>query len=247
MAVNMRLEEQGEIKVPSLPKFRDFIDHLECKRKEKIFIEVMYLTGSRVSELCCKVIPWETLHQSTRAYGSLLNYEFTEFRDSKGTPIKLLLLRLGVAKHKVKVETVQNTQNEAGVSQIQKVRTRYVPIPCTKQIEPWSEGILRWISEKRELKFDFTRRTALNIIKKNLKELDPKIHCHSLRHYRVNHLMMYYGFDPTEISSFVGWSLKTTYGSIGQAVSSNVDFYSHLSWKSFVGKMLTPLNEIYDR
>jgi hypothetical protein len=280
----MILEEESQREVPSIAKFRDCVDHLKCKDKEKAFIETAYLTGSRVSELCSKVIPWELQHQRTRPYGSLLNWEFTEVKDSKGTLTKLLLLKLAVAKHRLKVENAQaenaesqnsqaaqnqNRQNvQAAVSdstsaqtlqqtqqgqsqqapqvpQVLKVRMRVVPVPINREMEPWAEDILRYIQRKKgRLEFPFTRRTGLEIVKRNLKELDASVHTHSLRHWRIHHLLTCYDFTPVEVSTFVGWSLRTA---LGRNVSSNLDLYSHLTWKDFVGKLLTPLSTIYER
>jgi hypothetical protein len=114
----MVLEEQHQIRVPSLAKFRDAVDHLSCSKRDRIFIIVMYLTGARCSELVTRVVPWEINHSSTKPYGTLLNWELTNYKKSDGDIVKILLLKLGVAKHKVKKEEdVRPSQNTTEVCQ----------------------------------------------------------------------------------------------------------------------------------
>jgi hypothetical protein len=50
-----------------------------------------------------------------------------------------------------------------------------------------------------------------------------------LRHLRATHLVMHYGFTPQELYAFIGWKLP------GMA-----DIYVHLSWESYIDKLLVP-------
>jgi len=125
---------------------------------------------------------------------------------------------------------------------------KYVPIVCDPRAEPWCIDILKWIQayKAREdaLRFDCCEMTVQNIVKKNLRQLDPKIHPHLLRHYRITHLIKAYDFTPYQITAFTGWSMKSTFQQMGVQASSNIDIYAHLQWKDYIDKLLVPLEEI---
>ena len=57
-------------------------------------------------------------------------------------------------------------------------------------------------------------------------------------------LITNYGFSPYDLTSFTGWSIGSTFGALGIKASSNIDVYSHLSWKSYIDKLALPLNEV---
>lgn len=233
------LGEQKPLEVPRIQDVREAIDRVVCSPRDKIILKVTYLTAARASEVVSKVVPWEVAHHSTKPYGSLTSFTFENFKRTNGDVVKILLLKMGVGKHRIKLD--DSTPNE---QRVQKVVVRQVPIPCDLKFEPWTIDLLKWIREYKELRFAITRRTLHNIVKTNLRGLDPTIHAHSLRHYRITHLIRDYGFDPFQVSTFVGWSLRSAASNMGKAASPNLDIYAHLAWREYVEKMLVPLDKL---
>lgn len=252
------LEEEQQIKVPELKEWRDVVDHMKCAtKKEEIFIKLMYLTAARTSELLTEVTPFQLKNNKTKPYGSLLEWQLTDYKKRDGKSIKLLLIKMAVAKKKMKKTKPEEqpqpeTQTEADVTPQTlrlKVRMKIIPIPCGDiSVEPWSIDIIRWINAHKgspeALRFNFVEMTAQNIIKRNLSNMFPSIHPHLLRHFRVTHLIQNYNFTPYQLTAFTGWSLKSTFGSMGISASSNLDIYSHLVWKDYIDKLLVPLSEV---
>lgn len=232
------MEEKEQTIVPEMGMFRTFLDRLKCPMSEKVFLELSYLLAARRSELCTKVTPWESEHQTTKPYGVMLSWELQNYVKPDGQSIKLLLIKSAIAKQKKK------QKDEEAAPQTLKVKTKIVPIICHPDYEPFCIDLLKWIAKKKKLQFNFTGQTASNIVKRNLRRLDPRIHHHSLRHYRINHLIRNYNFNPYQISAYVGWSLKGVFGSMGMAASSNLDIYSHLSWQDYLPKLMVPIKSV---
>jgi len=267
------LQEEDQFYVPEIHKFRDFVDQQsKCwRRKDGIFIKVLYLLGARASELLTKVTPWQTTHHKSKPYGLLVSWEIATYRKADGKAIKILLIKSAVAKRmkrkkdQDKIEGMflrepwedsnqgqENLETSPQASpQVQKVKMKVVPIVCDPAAEPWSHDILMWIYDQKvgkgraeALRFHFTEMTAQNIVKKCLREFDPKIHPHSLRHYRITHLINGYNLSPYQITAFMGWSIKSTAAQMGITASSNIDIYSHLTWKDYIDKLLIPILEV---
>jgi len=241
------LEEEQQIQVPQMQTFRDFVDHVKFKkRRDEIYIKLTYLLASRASELLTKVTPYMTKNNMTKPYGLLLKWEIQNYKKPDGNSIKLLLVKSAIAKRK---KRMKGQPSQKGQAVTVKVKTRITPIILDPQAEPWCLSVLKWLTNKKEnteakLSFDFVEMTAQNLVRKYLRRLDPKIHPHLLRHYRINHLIRNYNFSPYQISAYVGWSLKGVFGSMGMASSSNLDIYSHLSWQDYVDKLTVPLQSV---
>lgn len=256
------IEPEQQVEVPSVHEFRAWFDRLKCPLREKVLLELLYLTASRESEICKKVLKWEVEHSKALPYGELFLAELQKYQMPNGEVIPILLLRLGVAKHRVKEEkilrgsTEEISQNSEAVSQIKyQVKVRYVPIPLKIDLEPWALDILKFLQKGRIEKtnsgkviyypeFDCTRRTIYNIVRRNLAIFEPKIHPHLLRHYRTSHLLQAYNFSPLELTSFVGWSIQTTSKQLGMPSSAMLDVYAHLQWRDYIQKLLVPLSEV---
>ena len=72
--------------------------------------------------------------------------------------------------------------------------------------------------------------------KKLKREIDAhfrSFNLHAGRHIRASDLVVYYGFVGADLSAFAGWKLSTAMG-----VSSSVDRYVTLNWRSYFGKLL---------
>jgi len=266
----MLLQAEEEIYVPPIHLFRDFVNEQSkyWRKKDEIFIKLTYLLGSRASELLTKVTPWQASHNKTKPYGKLLSWEFATYRKADGKAIKILLIKSAIAKRMKRKKKEQDSNIEAifqhetwDPSQVQensetsplvqKVKMKVVPIVCDIAAEPWCLDILKWIRDQKTekarveaLKFNFCEMTAQNIVKKCLRQLDPKIHPHTLRHYRVTHLIRSYGFNPYQVTAFFGWSLKSVVAKMGITASSNVGIYAHLVWKDYIDLLLVPISEV---
>ena len=132
------------------------------------------------------------------------------------------------------------------------VHLRYVALPCSINYEPWIVGILKWqqTHSTENLSFAITRRTFYRIYREALKDILPPIHPHGkdsmknpLRHIRISHLLEYYGLTPYELNAYTGWSLAGIFSQLGQAVSGNLELYSHLSWRMYVPKLCVPMSK----
>jgi hypothetical protein len=251
------LEEEAEVYVPAVKVFRDYIDHHPWKKKEEILVKTLYLLGSRACEVILKVTPYMLNHNMSKPYGQLLKWEFATYRKADEKEVKLLLVRAAVAKRKREKkgadeeETSPNQEITPATTLEQqpfKVPMRTVPIVCDPVAEPWCIDIVKWLQAQKgredALRFNCTEMTVQNIVKKNLRDLDPNIHPHLLRHYRITHLIKAYDFTPYQITAFTGWSIKSTFGKMGIQASSNIDIYSHLKWQDYIDKLLVPLPEV---
>jgi len=263
------LEAEEEIKVPSMQEFRGFVDQQSqyWRKRDEIYVKLSYLLASRASELLCKVTPYMLQHNMTKPYGKLLQYDVASYKKFDGKTVRILLVKSAVAKkHKTQrkaeplssnelsgqaVQTEEsNSETSPQVSpQVQKVKMKIVPIVCDPDAEPWCVDILKWIQFRKgipnALSFDMCEMTAQNIVKKTLSQLNPKIHPHLLRHYRVTHLRKNYRFDPYELSAFTGWSIQSSFAQKGQITSSMVDRYVHTDWTEYVEKLLIPIQDAY--
>lgn len=126
-----------------------------------------------------------------------------------------------------------------------KLCFKTVGIPLNPKYEPWSLEILKYIRREGLLKFYITDRAVRKIVAKYLKPLlGWEFSAHKLKHARVTHLITYYNFDPYEVSSYAGWSLKTVLSGIGLAGSPMLDVYAHLTWRKYFPKLLVPLEDL---
>lgn len=129
-----------------------------------------------------------------------------------------------------------------------KVTVRVVGLPILPLYEPWTLALTRWIQKHHKLSFDLTRRRFTQILRENLSSILPKIDKRNrrnpLRHWRINHLLEYYHFDPMELTNYVGWSISSTYRQTGIPVSSNLDDYIHFRWQAYFPKLLKPIAKL---
>jgi len=129
-----------------------------------------------------------------------------------------------------------------------RIHYKAVALPCTTVCEPWTLDLLRYLKEVEmdHLSFNLTRERLRQIYRENLKDILPPPHKRMLknilRHYRISHLVEYYGFNAAQVTNYVGWTFKYAFGQLGVQGSSNIDYYLHLSWKSYFYNLLKPIS-----
>jgi len=234
-----------ESEAPSLSEFREAVNTL-TNVKEAAIIKLLYLGAFSCSEVITKITPWELEHQGLKPYGRAMDCRFTDYTIN-GKKEKVFLIRSLVAKR------FKKPKNEG---EKPKVVWKTVALPCSAKYEPWVLDLGKFILKQAEkhkgdpawkgshgLRLDMTRMTLQNIVKRNLKIFYPSIHPRSLRHFRTNHLILNYHFNPYEVASYLGRSLKTSFAGTG-IPTSMLDVYSHPSWQSYVNKMFTPIETV---
>lgn len=127
-----------------------------------------------------------------------------------------------------------------------KISLKVVALPTSGKYEPWTIDLLKWIkTNKGKLNFDLTRVRFWQILRENLSAILPKKDKRNmrnpLRHFRISHLIEYYGFDPYDLTSYVGWTIRSTFGQLGISASPNIDAYAHLRWRMYYPKLLKPI------
>lgn len=212
--------------VPELHTFRKAVEAIPDPR-DRTLIQALYLCAARVSELTTKVGRWELEHKKTKPYGRFLEPRIEEFNGEK-----VLLLKSAIAKRKTKSKRLRQQK------QIRLV-FKLIALPCSMEYEPWTVKLLEHIRDHKNINFSLTRSTVYKIVRKRLSSLDEHIHTHSLRHYRLTHLVEYYGFDSYDLTLFAGWTFQT-----GVRSSAPLDTYLHLDWRKYFPKLLKPLAKI---
>lgn len=219
--------------VPNLRKFREAVDGITGYRASMI-CKVMYLTAARVSEVVTKAIPSELKNNRSKGYGKYMNWVLQDYLEGK-VKEKALLLTMAVAKRSLRIKG--HLGKELSEKQKQKMVHKIIALPCSQQFEPWTMDLLKHIKKYGCLSFNLTRHWINHIVRENLRELDPKIHSHSLRHFRITHLVSHYGFDPFDITAYSGWTFRTTFGGMGMG-SGQLDTYLHLAWRRYFPKLM---------
>jgi integrase len=120
----------------------------------------------------------------------------------------------------------------------EKIVYKIIALPMNPRYEPWTEDLLKWIVKTGSLSFPLTGDWInKGIVQPCLRELDRNVHSHSLRHWRITHLVSEYDFDPYDLTAYSGWTFKTTFGGMGMG-SGQLDIYLHLAWKRYFKKLL---------
>jgi len=225
------LEEWDEEEfVPEMTEFRAAVDRIK-NRRDSILIKALYLLALRVNEITTKVSP-SVLKRGTEPLGQYIDCSIGHYRilDSNTYSYRderAAVFRCAVLKRKPK-------------SKKRKHVYKVVALPCDPKYEPWTVHLLRWFKEKNGLGFPITEMQVRRIVKKHLAILDPKVHPHSLRHWRATHLASYYDFDSWELCAYMGWSHKSMFTKIAMPVGKT-DIYVHIAWKRYFPKLLRPL------
>lgn len=127
-----------------------------------------------------------------------------------------------------------------------KITLKVVALPTSPKYEPWTTDLLKWISKHRKLNFNMTRVWFWQILRDNLSGILPKKGKHTmknpLRHFRISHLIEYYGLDAYQITSYVGWKISSTFAQMGITASPNIDAYAHLRWRQYFPRLLKSID-----
>jgi integrase len=204
--------------VPSIANFRKIVDKIRPLR-DKLLIETYYLTASRACELLTKTTPYDLEHGKSHPYGSELEWSLEDYVIPGTKEVqteKVLLLKVKVAKRK------------------KKLVKKAIALPCDPRFEPWTLDLLTRIKNTGTINFDLTRTRVWQIVKKHLARIDPDVKTHSLRHYRLTHLVDLYGFSEMELIIYAGWTYSAAFG--GRAAM--LDVYIHLDWRKYFPKLL---------
>jgi len=209
-------------------KFRECVDNIQSLQ-HRDFVKLAYLTAARVSEITTKANRYDMQHGFLKqVYGEHLEWKFEDYVENT-IKEKCLILTLATAKRK------PLTKDETFVKKV-------IALPCDPKYEPWTIDLLRRMKTTKEqkLSFDICRATGWNICKRYLKPLDPKVHTHSLRHWRISHLVNLYNFEPYDVVAYAGWTTKTVFGQMGLA-TGQLDIYLSLSWRKYFPRLLKPI------
>lgn len=127
-----------------------------------------------------------------------------------------------------------------------KLFLKAVALPCSPKFEPWTSDLLKWIQKHHKISFDMTRVSFWRILRSNLSSIltkkDKRNLRNPLRHFRISHLIEYYQMDPYEITSYTGWTIRSTFGQLGISASENLDAYAHLRWRQYFPKLLKSID-----
>ena len=239
---------KAEIEVPDLQDFRNSVDALG-KNRNSVIIKTLYLTASRCDEFTTKLCPADV--GVTRALGKLVTVDLQkiivpniQYKDKE--KIEAVDPRLGKQPPKdlinillIKIPVLKQRKRKKDPQRETPQKYKIVALPIVRDFEPWVFDLAEYIKEQNELCFHLTRQTVLKIVKKELG-----YHPHHLRHIRVSHLINNYGFTGEQISLVTGWSMRTGFGVIGQNVSGMIDIYLHSQWKTYIRKLLVPLDVV---
>jgi integrase len=221
------------MEVPDFKLMREYFDHIP-KRRDRVLIKTLYLGALRVSELVTHVNPCDLANNLTQAYGRYLTWELADIQVDRQHTEKALLLKAATAKRRLRTKH----QKEQGF--IPKV----IALPVMPNYEPFTEELLRWIQRHGTLSFPLTRRSVHRIVKENLRELDPKVSPHSLRHYRITHLVEKYQFQPPDLTAYAGWSVTHSFAAVGIPANPMLNIYYHSAWQAYFPKLLKPIKDL---
>jgi hypothetical protein len=186
------VEKQKEF-VPEFRVFRDYVNN-HCQyweKQEEIAIKLLYLLGSRASEIITKITPQQRKLNMTKPYGTLLRWEFVNYKMKNGEQAKILLVHTAIAKAGKNRKLETSPQTAEPLTTKFECSMREVPIILEpKNIEPWARDIMVWIREKgieagekgdniekalkEALRFPIVEMTLQNWIWDCLKGLTPK-------------------------------------------------------------------------
>lgn len=212
--------------VPNMHAFRYTVEQIR-HRRDRVLIQLLYLTAARVSEVITKVDCYDKLHNKSKAYGQHLSMKVYDFTH-----------KLTREKHKALVIQLATAKRKA-------TRGSFVPklvvLPCALKYEPWTVELLKWHRDTGALNFSVSRRWVHKIVKKRLAALDPNVHPRNLRHWRLTHLVTEYEFDGHEVTAVAGWTQQTGFNRAGIRLSPQLEVYLQVQWRNYFPKLLKPI------
>lgn len=214
-------------------RMREVIAHIP-KQRDRVLIKTLYLTALRVSEIVTKARTYDLEHGKSKAYGKHLHWKFDKFIVNRKHTETALLITAATAKRKLKTKE----QKEQGF--IPKV----IALPVMPVYEPFTEELVRWLKVHDTLSFPIARQRVWEIVKKHLRELDPKVSPHSLRHWRLTNLVEKYQFNPPDLTAYAGWSVTQSFAAVGIPAKPILNIYYHSAWQNYFPKLLKPIKDL---
>jgi len=225
--------------VPDMLDFREMVDGIP-KRRDAILIKVLYLTASWVSEVVTRCTPWDLRRNATHAYGAWMqtgfaDFEHTVFRNGEPRVLteKVFLITQAVARRRAKSKKDPNSKSY-----------KIIGLPTSQHYEPWTLDLLKYKQSTGKLSFDLQRKRVWEIVKENLSDLDPSVRPHSLRLWRLDHLVTEYGVDAyVELPFIAGRSFGNVFAAGSRPSSAAMlDIFLHGQWRSYFPKLLRPMS-----
>lgn len=136
-------------------------------------------------------------------------------RVSKGEPIKRN--QIVIEEKRITIYDVRTLKRKIDV-----MLTRPIPIARTEREEEMIKILVNYLNtlEPNDYLFNFTRQRAKQILEKVM------LYCHLLRHCRLTHLAVDYGFDNSDLRQYTNW-----------ASSKTADNYVHKNISNLYDKM----------
>lgn len=126
-----------------------------------------------------------------------------------------------------------------------RVHYKILALPIDPKYEPWTLDLCLHIKKYGELNWHLTRNATSRLIKQEFKNVGlGNWHAHNLRHQRVSDLINVYNLQPSEVTSVAGWTLRSTFQGMGQSVSSNLDTYASLNFRSYLPKLFVEYDSL---
>jgi len=223
--------------------FRDFVDNRIRRKRDEILIKLAYLTAARVSEITTKVTPWDEQHKRTQPYGLWMKTNLPDMEDFTHTVFRNGEPRLRTEKVLTITMACAKRKRKGSKKDPDRKVYKVIALPTTQAYEPWTIDLLKWWNVTRKFSFDMTGARLWQIVRENLGDLDPQIHPHSLRHYRVNHLVYEYGIDPhIELPFITGWTFGNPFGQGRSSAAEMLNIYLHGAWQKYFPKLLKPMS-----
>jgi hypothetical protein len=126
-----------------------------------------------------------------------------------------------------------------------KIHYKTLALPCNPNYDDgWCIELLKHISKNNgNLNFNWTRQTSSTLIKQEFRRIGlGNWYTNLIRQQRISDLINTYNLLPAEITPIAGWILRSTYQEMGMAVSSNLDIFASLNFKSYLPKLLVDFN-----
>ena len=203
--IKFNRNEQGEKVEPRAIDRYEIMDRIELlkSQRDQAFVCFLYLSGCRVTEVV-RYIQERKLNRTVKqkVEGSdrkeSVPAPITE-RTIKGSPIQKK--QIEIFEKKITIKNVRTLKKKQAY-----IPLRNIPILRTEREEKFLTILFDYLEtlQDEDYLFDITRQRAKQIIEK------AGLYCHYLRHCRLTHLAVDYGFDNNDLKKFTNWTSSAT-------------------------------------